>query len=61
MYKLITNAKDSSKLSIGFDRDRIGRLDELIKNKNIKCKCHLRILLGDIFGSPEHQNKLLMV
>ena len=57
MYKLITNAKDTDDLSIGFDRDRRRRREELADNKNIKSKYHLRVLLKDVFGFPEHQEK----
>ena len=50
MYKLITSAKDFKDLSIGFDRDRRRRPDELTRNKNIKAKYHLRTMLEDVFG-----------
>ena len=33
MYKLLTSAKDSDDLSIGFDRDRGRRRDELTQTK----------------------------
>ena len=36
MYKLITSAKDSDDLSMGFDRNRGKRRDKLTNNKNIK-------------------------
>ena len=36
MYKLINSAKDSDDLSIGFDRDRGRRKQELTGNKNLK-------------------------
>ena len=57
MYKLITSAKDMNDLSIGFDRDRTRRRNELTNNKNIKGKYHVRIYLKDIFGYAEHQEK----
>ena len=57
MYKLITSSKDSDDLSIGFARSRNRRRDELALNKNIKGKYHLKILLKDIFGFAEHQQK----
>ena len=57
MYKLITTAKDMNDLSIGFDRDRTRRRNELTNNKNIKVKYHVRIYLKDIFGYAEHQEK----
>ena len=42
-------------LDSGFDRDRGGTRDELACNKNIKGKCHLGIMLKDVFGFAEHQ------
>ena len=43
LYKLITSARGSDDLSIGFDRDRGRRQRELTNNKNIKGKYHVRI------------------
>ena len=57
MYKLLTSAKGSDDLSIGFDRDRGRRRNELTNNKNIKGKFHVRIYLKDVFGFAEHQIK----
>ena len=58
MYKLITSNKGSDDLFIGFDRDRKRRRDELTNNKNVKGnKCPHRIMLKDIFGIAEHQEK----
>ena len=57
MYKLITTAKDMNDLSIGFDRDRTRRRNDLTKNKSLKGKYHVRIYLKDIFGYAEHQEK----
>ena len=57
MYKLISTAKDMNDLSIGFDRDRTRRRNELTNNKNIKGNYHDRIYLKDIFGYAEHQEK----
>ena len=57
LYKLLTSSRSSADLSIGFDRDRGRRKDELARNKNIKIKNHLRIVLKDIFGFVEHQEK----
>ena len=57
MYKLLTSSKDSNDLSIGFDRNRERRKNELTNNKNIKGKYHIRIYLKDIFGFAEHQQK----
>ena len=57
MSKLITSSKDSNDLSIGFDNSRNRRRDELALNENIKGKHHLKILLKDVFGFAEHQEK----
>ena len=57
MYKLITSSKDSDDLSIGFDRSRNRRRDELALNINIKGKYHLEILLKDVFGFADCQEK----
>ena len=57
MYKLLTTAKGSDDLSIGFDGDRTRRLNELVNNKNIKGKYHVRIYLKDVLGFAEHQEK----
>ena len=57
MYKLLTSCKNSDDLSIGFDRSRNRRRDELALNKSVKVKYHVRIMLKDIFGFAEHQEK----
>ena len=57
MYKLITTAKGCDDLSIGFDRNRDNRKNELTNNKNVKGKYHVRICLKDVFGFAEHQEK----
>ena len=57
MYKLITTAKDSDELSIGFDRDRGRRQREKTNNKNIKGKDHVRTYLRNIFGFAEYHEK----
>ena len=57
MYKLLTSSKGSDDLSIGFDRDRTRRRNELTNNKNIKGKYHVRIFLKTIFGYSEYQHK----
>ena len=57
MYKLITSSKDSNDLSIGFDKSRNRRRDELALNKIIKGKYHVKIMLKDVFGFAEHQEK----
>ena len=56
MCKLITSAKDTDDLSIGFDRDR-GRRQRELTNNNIKGKYHLRIMLKHVFAFAQHQNK----
>ena len=57
MYKLITCNKKSDDLSIGFDRSSARRRDEMTNNKNVKGKYHLRIMLKDVFGFAECQQK----
>ena len=57
MCKLITSSKGSNDLSIGFDNSRNRRRDELALNKNIKGKYHGKIMLKDVFGFAEHQEK----
>ena len=57
MYKLLTSNKDSDDLSIGFDRSRNRRRDELAQNKNVKGKYHLKIMLKDVLGFAECQEK----
>ena len=57
MYKLSTSSKDSVDLSIGLDRSRDRKRQELSNIKNIKGKYHLRNYLGDIFGFAEHQER----
>ena len=55
MYKFLSSSKVSDDLSIGFDQSHDRRKRELINNKNIKGKNHLRIYLKDIFAFAEHQ------
>ena len=57
MYKLLSSSKGSDDLSIGFDRDRTRRRNELTNNKNVKGKYHVRIYLKDVFGFAEYQEK----
>ena len=57
IYKLLTSSRDSDDLSIGFDRNRGRRKNEISNNKTIEGKCHIRIYLKDIFGFAEHQEK----
>ena len=58
MNKLITSAKDSDGLSLGFYGNRAGRRDELAIHKNVKGKYHPQIMLEDVFGFAEHQQKV---
>ena len=57
MYKQIGSVKDSDYLSIGFDRSRQKRPDELASNKIIKGKYHLRIVLKVVLGFVEYEQK----
>ena len=59
MYKLITSSNGSDDLSIGFDRSSARRREEITKNKNVKGKFHLRIMLKDVFGFAEGQEKTI--
>ena len=56
-YKLITTAIDTDDLSIGFYRDPGKRQQQLTNNKTQKGTVRLRIMLKDIFGFLEHQEK----
>ena len=55
MYKLLSSSRDSVDLSIGFDRSRDKRKQELLNNKTQKGKFHLRNYLKDVFGFAEYQ------
>ena len=57
MYKLVTSARNTDDLSIGFDRDRERRKRDITNNKNIKGKYHVTNMLKDIFGFAEQQEK----
>ena len=57
MYKLITSNKGSDDLSIGFNRSSARRREEITTNKNVNGKFHLRIMLKDVFGFAEGQEK----
>ena len=56
-YKLITSTQDTDDLTIGFDRDRIRRQQELANNKTVQGKDHLRIMLKYCFGYKEFRKK----
>ena len=47
-------------MSIGFDKVSGRRKDELAPNKNTKSEYHLRIVLKDVFGFAEHQEKSIV-
>ena len=55
--KLKTSARYTDDLSIGFDRDRKRRQREITNDKNIKGKYHITVMLKDVFGFAEHQEK----
>ena len=57
LNKLISSARGSVDLSIGFDRDRGRRQSELTINKNIKGKYHVRIFVKNDFSFSQHQGK----
>ena len=57
MYKLVTSAKDTQDLSIGFDRYRGRRQRDLTNDKNTKGKYDVRIDIKDFFGFSEFQEK----
>ena len=53
MYKLKISSRGFDDLSIGFDRSRDRRKQELHSNKNVKGKYPVRIYLKNKFGSAE--------
>ena len=57
MYKLLTSARRSDDLSIGFDRSRERRKQELTNNKMIKGEYNVSIYLKDVFGFAQWQEK----
>ena len=57
MYKLLTSSRGSEDLSLGFHRDLVVKQDQLARNKNIKGKNHLRIMLKDVFNFAEPYEK----
>ena len=60
MYKLISSAKDSDDLSIGFDRDRDRRQRELTDNIILKEKNQVRNKLRYFLALRSIKKKLLM-
>ena len=59
MYKLISTAKSTDDLFIGFDRERGRRQRELINNKIQKGNYQLRFVFKDVLGFSEHQEKAI--
>ena len=57
MYKLKTSSKNSDDLSIDFDRSSTRRRAEMTTNTNVKGNFHLRIMLKDVSGFAECQEK----
>ena len=57
MYKLLTSAKDTNDLSIVFDQIRNRCRDELTSIKNIEGKYRPKVMVIDVFGFAEHQEK----
>ena len=57
MYKLITNARDADNLSFDFDRDRGRRQRNLTNNEYQIGKYHIKIVLREVFGFAEHEEK----
>ena len=57
LYKLVTSAKDTQDLSIGFDCYRGRSHPELTNDKTTKGKHDVRIDIKVFFGFPEYQEK----
>ena len=47
-YKLLTSAKDTDELCIGFDRDRVSKQRELANNRTVERKNQVRTMLKDV-------------
>ena len=56
-YKFLTSSRGSDDISIGFDHSCNRRRGELTSNRNVKVKFLVRIMLKDVFGFVEHQEK----
>ena len=56
-YKLISSAKDTDKMSSGFDRHRNRRRNGLTNNLNKKANYFVRIMLRDIFDYVKNEEK----
>ena len=57
-YILLTTAKDTDEMFFDFDRDRNRRRDDLTNKDYIKGKYHVRVMLKDVSGFAEHQEKV---
>ena len=57
MYKLLPSSRSGDDLSMGFDRDRNRRQRETTNNISQKRRYHVKVLLRDIFGFIEHQER----
>ena len=57
LYKLVTSAKDTHDLSIGFDHYGGRRHRELTNDKTTKGKYDVRNDIKDFFGFPECQEE----
>ena len=57
LYKLITSAKNTDDLSLGFYHDRNMRRDKLTNIKHIKGKYLLRFMFKNVFSFAENQEK----
>ena len=57
LYNLITSARVTDDLSIGFERNRGRRQRKLTNYKTQKGKFHLRFMLKDVFGFCQCQEK----
>ena len=57
-YKLLTSSKDSDDLSFHFDLDRNRKQNQITKDKVIKRKYHVRIMLMDVSGFAQNQEKI---
>ena len=58
LYKLITSAKDSKSLSIGFGRKCVRRQRELTNDKNVKRKHQVRYMLKNFWVLRNIKEKL---
>ena len=59
MITLTTSGKGTDDSSIGFDQARKRRQKEFSKNKKVKGKYHVRIMLQDVVGFAELQERAI--